>query len=301
MQNSEKEEIYQQYILFKSSLIKGLDSYVLKGRIFKSSAAIVIKIVSKIFKKARVSLQNEEEIFNLLKEQNGVTEAIVPILSSGSEEDSFNNLLDTRGPYLYIIFKNQGINLYEHISSNRESILKSSSWEEHIKLVFTGIVKALNFLHKHNVAHRDIKLENILIDPESMEVRLCDLGLSMKLEEGKNEINDSDGTDSYKAPEIWDAIINPKKKFDPIIADLFALGVVLFEIIFFKSPFQMAKSTDLTYKTFRSSDFSSKYSSNSYGESFNPSVIDLLIRLLNHVPSERPVTEKIMKHPWLAG
>lgn len=55
-------------------------------------------------------------------------------------------------------------------------------------------------MHKNNYVHRDVKLENMLLD-ENFEIRLSDFGFSTKVERGE-KLSRMLGTEGYMAPEL---------------------------------------------------------------------------------------------------
>ena len=57
-------------------------------------------------------------------------------------------------------------------------IKKRSKLSEPIaKFIFKQIILAIQFIHNHNIVHRDIKLDNILIDVDN-KIKICDFGVS---------------------------------------------------------------------------------------------------------------------------
>ena len=60
------------------------------------------------------------------------------------------------------------------------------------------IFSAFDYLHRKNIAHRDVKMENILLD-EKLNVKIIDFGFSVKLQKGE-VLNDFCGTPHYIAP-----------------------------------------------------------------------------------------------------
>lgn len=89
-----------------------------------------------------------------------------------------------------------------------------------------GAVKGIGGLHALNIIHRDIKLENILIDCRGFTI-ITDFGIS-KL--GNIQPSTRCGTSTYHAPEIENA-----QTYDKTI-DWWALGIVLWEIVSLKTP-----------------------------------------------------------------
>jgi serine/threonine protein kinase len=99
--------------------------------------------------------------------------------------------------------------------------------ESEQKAAFRGIAEAVSYIHKMNVAHRDIKPENVLVDNE-YRVKLIDFGLACY-----NDANLISGAGSlyYQAPEILH-----KRPFDGKVADIWALGVLLYTMMFGRQP-----------------------------------------------------------------
>lgn len=73
---------------------------------------------------------------------------------------------------------------------------------EHEARVYTyQIVKAIEFIHKNCIIHRDLKLGNILIN-DHMEAKICDFGLSTRVRKEGQIKRTICGTPNYIAPEI---------------------------------------------------------------------------------------------------
>ncbi len=72
--------------------------------------------------------------------------------------------------------------------------------EAEAKYYFMQIVNGVEYCHENLVTHRDLKLENILID-ESNTVKIADFGLSNLMKDGKL-LRTSCGSPKYAAPEV---------------------------------------------------------------------------------------------------
>ena len=68
------------------------------------------------------------------------------------------------------------------------------------KIIFKQVVDAVKYCHHKNVVHRDIKLENLLVN-ENRVVKLIDFGFSIAIDPA-TKLNIFCGTPSYMAPEI---------------------------------------------------------------------------------------------------
>lgn len=122
--------------------------------------------------------------------------------------------------------------------------------------LFRQIISAVAYCHSQEVAHRDLKCENILLD-EKFTVKLIDFGFAKcfrsvpkssgeeKLEAilsqrglGLKEGNDTRlsetycGSYAYASPEILRGI-----PYDPFLSDVWAMGCVLFAMVFGRLPF----------------------------------------------------------------
>jgi 5'-AMP-activated protein kinase catalytic alpha subunit len=87
---------------------------------------------------------------------------------------------------------------------------------------FFAVIKTMQTLAQNRIAHRDIKAENILVNVEKDDLKLIDFGFSVIFEESRL-INIHSGTPIYSAPEVL-----AKDKFDPLKADLWSSGILLF-------------------------------------------------------------------------
>jgi serine/threonine-protein kinase len=96
-----------------------------------------------------------------------------------------------------------------------------------------GICDALDYMHKHGVVHRDLKPENIMVGAEN-RIKLIDFGIAMKEDARRltfTEISPTLGTPDYIAPE------QVKGQRGDQRSDIYALGVMLYEMLAGEPPF----------------------------------------------------------------
>jgi len=107
-------------------------------------------------------------------------------------------------------------------------------WQEAARLL-VPIARALEYAHKHNIIHRDVKPANFLIS-ESGQPMLSDFGISKILESDKDEPKLTEtgygiGTPDYLSPEQGLGLKIDKR------ADIYSLGVVFYELVTGSKPF----------------------------------------------------------------
>lgn len=101
--------------------------------------------------------------------------------------------------------------------------------------IFSQVLGAVYYLHKNGCCHRDLKLENVLLDKQ-MNVKLSDFGFTRELPfsmHGKNGLlTEYCGTGAYMAPEIV-----KRTPYNGIKIDIWALGVMLYTMLTGEMPF----------------------------------------------------------------
>lgn len=147
---------------------------------------------------------------------------------------------------------------------------------------------ALNYMHKKGVIHRDLKLENIMVDIEDGEIvcKLTDFGLSCLLD--KNGIASGyRGTPQYMAPEIL------RDEQYTCKVDTWALGVLTYAAFTGNFPFNSDVSEDRD-EAIKTADFDrSKLAQQ--GED----VVDFISCCLDKNPETRKSAEELLSHSWI--
>ena len=156
--------------------------------------------------------------------------------------------------------------------------------ESEVRRIFKQILKGIEYSHSKNITHRDIKLENILLD-EQNNVKIIDFGFATCFSHEK-KVKLFCGTPSYMAPEIVNRI-----EYSGPPADVWALGVLLYVLLCGTYPFKGQVDKEL-YKKIQ------------YGQFTVPSSISqgarsLISRILRLNPDKRPSVTDILKDAWI--
>lgn len=158
--------------------------------------------------------------------------------------------------------------------------------------MFKQILKAVRYCHKKGVVHRDIKLENVLMDPTG-KVTLIDFGLCDIIQRPGQESERFCGSMDYVAPEVLS-----KKSYDGTLADSFSLGVVLYTLLFAEFPF-VANDRVSALRTGRQQPAPNFVDAKMKRHKVDPLARDLIMRMLQPNPVDRATLNEVKMHPWL--
>jgi len=156
--------------------------------------------------------------------------------------------------------------------------------ELEVKRLFKEVVQGISYCHSKNIVHRDIKMENILID-DNKNIKIIDFGFSICATPDKR-LNIFCGTPSYMAPEIVSKI-----NYKGCPADIWALGILLYALLTGSFPFRGFDDKDLFKKITRG-----KYDTPS---SMSEGSKSLLEKMLKVSPDQRIIAEQILQDKWL--
>jgi serine/threonine protein kinase len=174
---------------------------------------------------------------------------------------------------------------------------------------FCNIVRGVEFLHSHNIAHLDLCLENTLVARTASRYRseqkspgavICDLGQAVRIPYSaytfSNPTNFRRGRQQYMAPEVFSGT-----PFNGLQADMFSLGVLLFILLTGVPPFYKPTATDASYKILMRgrSGLDKLLRGWNLLERVPPIARELLMHLLCP-PAERYSAQEVLRHPFLA-
>lgn len=149
--------------------------------------------------------------------------------------------------------------------------------------IILQVIDALKYCHENNIIHRDIKLENILINTD-LKIKLTDFGLC-GIKSGDGLFYDEVGTARYTAPELL-----LKEGYDESV-DVWGIGVILFMLLTGKYPFDGSTKASIFKRIMHKNIDYNKYN-------LSTDEIHLLKRLLCKDPRYRIQLDDITKHQW---
>lgn len=163
-------------------------------------------------------------------------------------------------------------------------------------------------MQRMGVCHRDMSLENILID-EYTKSLVIDLGMCLRIPYSNNGVVGDVtagglrrlisplipcGKPNYISPEI----LTSEGPFDGFAIDTWACGVILFIMLVGLPPWEFARPEDPRYKMVKKGKLAKML--DSWKKPVSPEAADLLQRMLMEDPRQRLTLMEIKDHPWIA-
>ena len=200
--------------------------------------------------------------------------------------------------YILIIMEYiNGGNLFSFLKKRRKVSEKTA------KFLYKQIILGIKYIHSHNIVHRDIKLENILIDLNN-NIKICDFGIGRVLSDPNQLLYDQCGTPMYIAPEILLSTKEEGYKGFPV--DIWSSGIALYILLSGSLPFSFKngksvsiEESDKNNDNSEELQFSIIHNEPKHIENISNEAKDLLKGLLNKNPDKRLTCEQILSHPWL--
>ncbi|UJR34944.1 hypothetical protein I4U23_027722 [Adineta vaga] len=171
--------------------------------------------------------------------------------------------------------------------------------EETVKQIMSKLVNALYYLHKMDIVHRDLKLENILLKnipmtkTDEFDIRVTDFGLSSKqsITNTDSLFNEYCGTPLYMAPEILD------NKNYSALCDVWALGIIMFYLITGRHPY-IANNEQRLLELIRTQKL--RYDSDKF-KNLSSEGLAFLQGMIVFDTVHRRTMGELTVHPWLTG
>ena len=192
----------------------------------------------------------------------------------------YSHYEDEKNYYCFLEYIN-GPSLLNFIHKKKTGLSERESCK-----FFSQIIKSISFLHSNKIIHRDIKLENFLIKNNEI-IKLIDFGCCALLTEEEPKRMSTCGTYLYMSPELIDL-----KPYDYCV-DIWALGVLLFELLEGFSPFGKRDDDQIEIK---SNVLTKKFK---VTKDLSNNCLDLLNKMLEFDYHKRIDIKGICEHNWI--
>lgn len=202
--------------------------------------------------------------------------------------------------YFIIMEYINGGNLFSYVKKRRKLSEKVA------KFLFRQIILGIKHIHSQLIVHRDIKLENILIDMNN-NVKICDFGIGIILSSEDQDLHSHCGTPMYIAPEI---ILSTKDKgYKGFPVDIWSAGIALYIMLSGKLPFNLDDDFQDDFDGYNNNNIKEKnkklkyeivHNEPKYIEKISDEARNLLNGLLNKNPLKRLTCDQILNHPWFS-
>ncbi|XP_031671689.1 hormonally up-regulated neu tumor-associated kinase homolog A [Oncorhynchus kisutch] len=252
---------------------KGSFAKVMEGLHISTGEKVAIKVIDK--KKARQdsyvlkNMKREPRIHQMVRHPH-----IVVLLET----------LETENSYYMAMELCVGGDLMDRICE------KKRLEEREVRRYTRQILSAVEHLHTHGIIHRDLKIENFLLD-EHNNIKIVDFGLSntLKVERESAELlNTQCGSPAYAAPELL-----AHSKYGPKV-DVWSVGVSMFAMLTGTLPF--------TVEPFNIKQLHQKMVNGEIGtipNDISKGAVGFVLSLLEPEPSKRPTIRSAMEEKWI--
>ncbi|CAO3631962.1 unnamed protein product [Cunninghamella blakesleeana] len=154
------------------------------------------------------------------------------------------------------------------------------------KIFFTQIISGLAWCHNNAICHRDLKLENILLDKTKQVIKIVDFGMAT-IQPSANLLRTSCGSPHYASPEI----IKGNPYYGPA-TDIWSCGIILYILLCGYHPFDDKRTSHLLFKI-----KNGRY--RPILDDVSNLAKDLITNMLTVDPNKRFNIHDILHHAWL--
>lgn len=255
---------------------KGAYGKVKEGLNCQTIARVAIKIINKRklknIKGAKEMLKNEIIVMKKLRNEKCPNILVL------------HEVIDTEHKeYIVLEYVGSG-NLKEVMEQNAQHKLPLADAHDFFKQIILG----LEVIHRNGIIHRDIKPDNLMITPDR-KLKISDFGTAYQLDAFSNSENISKviGTPMFQCPQI----ASGQKQYNGFKADIWAVGITLYNMVTGKFPFEAPSLPELNEKI-------QEAHLEIPDAVTDKDLKDLICGLLAKEEEKRFSIEDIKKHPW---
>ncbi|CAD8105670.1 unnamed protein product [Paramecium sonneborni] len=202
-------------------------------------------------------------------------------------------IIDHHSDYKYFICDQMKIDFYQIMKNGIQLDIRT------VKQILLELCETIQYLHKLNYVHRDIKLENVMLNKQ-LQIILIDFGFADIVDDNKQYIRNC-GTRNYMSPEllISDKYIQPNllKK-----SDIFALAVLIFILYYGFPPFSEASLNCPFWKFISEKKWHHFWKLvNKNAKNHDELFQELFQNMISPETENRFTIEQVLNHPWIDG
>ncbi|KAK8839855.1 hypothetical protein M9Y10_031567 [Tritrichomonas musculus] len=284
-----------EYDLIKA-IGKGTFSQVFEGKRKIDGKIVAIKVV-KCQNETHTKIINKE--IYIMKSVSGGNPSIPDLYDYFKEGSYYFIIMEYLEGYVTLLdWVNDLGQSYMYQSYTTQSISHEMTndlinREKDIANIFAQIASCVSYLQNMCIFHRDLKLENIMINPETKNVKLIDFGLATQSDDMK--WSTICGSFEYLAPEIIQNVKNSKKSNSfTFQSEIWSLGVILYCMTYYKLPFYSQNKFEM-FKAITTSHLKLDDEDLFVSDDLK----NLISEMLTKNPQERPYFDQIFNHPFL--
>lgn len=214
-------ELYKTIGKGNFALVKLAKHCLTKTKVSSTCSSFLIdsfaKVAIKIIDKRQLDCENMRKIWREIE--------IMKKIEKHQHLIRLYQVMETKRYLMLCLEYADGGEIFDYLVTNGKMSEKKA------KKYFKQILNAIDYLHKNNIVHRDLKAENLLLSKNGKVVKLADFGFSNYFE--KNSLLSTwCGSPPYAAPELFEG-----RHYNGPKADIWSLGVVLYVLVCGALPF----------------------------------------------------------------
>lgn len=242
---------------------------------------------AKVLEKESSHFEDEMNLLQKISHPN-----IINIKGGGVGEILKNSIPSEKHQYIILELAQKG-ELLEYVYCPAEGFP-----EKYSRPIFKKILEGLEACHQAGVAHRDMKMDNVMLD-DDYNPKIADFGFAALLQgkDGDGILRTPLGTVEYMAPEILTG-----KAYEGTKVDVYSTGILLFTLITGKKPFSFALLKDKQYQKIMAKLYKTYWNDlKGHVPECSEEFKKLYVKMVAYNPKDRPSVKEILEDPWLKG